>query len=152
MHDDQVSPRSGQKPNNPNPNRTSPADTEARLSDDVGWADFRDQTSWVGGDEAAYGAPGSVRPDSYSAQFKLAVDAKNYDLTIPKGRQRLVDNVTMQAHERAVHMPPGTRQAFAIDVRGQLVSPHVLEAVRQRLMVATKGLVLHPDDIVFITE
>ncbi len=82
----------------------------------------------------------------------MAVDVKNYDLTTPEGRQRLVKNVVSQAEERGVNLPPGTRQGFVLEVRGQVVSETVLESLRQRILARTHGLVLNPDDIVFITE
>jgi hypothetical protein len=151
LQDDRVSPRSGQQPHNPSADRPSWQDSEARVSDDLGH-EFEDQRSFRGGKEVAHGEAGSVRPDNYSGQHKMAVDVKNYDLTTPEGRQRLVKIVVSQAEERGVHLPPGTRQGFVLEVRGQIVSETVLESLRQRILARTQGLVLNPDDIVFITE
>ena len=133
------------------PDRPTWQESELRVSEDLDWADFTDQTSLKGGDKVPRGTPGSIRPDNYSPRLRLSVDVKNYDLTLARGRARLVKDVTRQVHERVPHLPPGTRQGVAIDIRGQVLTPQQLALLRQQLEQASNGL-LTPDDIVFVSE
>ncbi len=135
----------------PNGNRPTWQESERQVSDDLDWADFTDQKSFLNGKEVTRGTPGSTRPDSYSAQFRISVDVKNYDIATSDGRSRLVKNVVGQMKDRAPHLPANTRQGVVIDTRGQTFRPEALDRLRARLVKGGGGMV-NADDIVFLTE
>jgi hypothetical protein len=150
LQDDALSPRSERTPRTQNPDRPGWRESEIRVTEDLKGGDFEDQASFQYGQRAPHGSPGSVRPDNYSAKNKISVDVKNYDVTGAEGRGDLVDNVVTQAHERALHLPPGTRQSVVIDARGQAVSARVLDSLRRQILASAQGLILGPDDIVIL--
>jgi hypothetical protein len=126
-------------------------ESERRVSDDLDWADFDDQRSFQNGKDVDRGAPGSTRPDNYSESYKLSVDVKNYDLVTSQGRSSFIKKTVEQMKSRAPHLPDGTRQGLAIDVRGQNLPEEILNDIRDRIVRKADGMTA-PDDIVFITE
>jgi hypothetical protein len=78
------------------------------------------QQSFKGEKPVPYGTKGSTRPDSFLPDVSISVEVKNYDLS--KGNSKLVNNVVKQAIKRARELPPGTKQALVVDVRGQKIS------------------------------
>jgi hypothetical protein len=126
-------------------------ESEAKVGEEVDWADFDDQRSFKNGEDVSRGTRGSTRPDLYSRMYKLSVDVKNYEIETREGQRRLVDNVIDQVNERAPHLPEGSRQSVVIDARGQDVARATLEAIRGRIVRNAGGLVT-PDDVVFLTE
>jgi hypothetical protein len=83
-------------------------------------AEYQEQVSFKGGNEVPYGTKGSTRPDFYKPG--QSVEVKNYDVTTQAARNKLVDNVSNQAIQRAKEFPAGTLQTLQVDVRGQALS------------------------------
>ena len=81
----------------------------------------------------------------------MTVDIKNYDVSTPDGRRKLIRNVIRQARRRQPNLPVGTRQAVIVDVRGQDVSADQLEQIRSRIAEEANGLVV-ADNIHFTTD
>jgi hypothetical protein len=134
-----------------NPNRPTWRESEQHSTEDLDWADFNDQRSFVKGKEVPRGTRGSTRPDNYSEKFRLSVDVKNYGIETAQGQSDLVDNIVEQMAERAPDLPRGSRQGVVIDVRGQTVTANQMAALRARIVLEADGLVA-PNDIVFKTE
>jgi hypothetical protein len=63
-----------------NPHRPTWQESEQHVTDDLDWADFNDQRSFVKGKEVPRGTRGSTRPDNYSETFRLSVDVKNHGI------------------------------------------------------------------------
>ena len=81
----------------------------------------------------------------------MSVDVKNYDLSTPRGRDRLVADIATQAAGRAPNLPGNTRQATIVDVRGQDTTPELLDQIRTRIVDASGGQI-SADNIVFTTD
>lgn len=90
------------------------------------------QKSFIDGKEVPYGTKGSSRPDFYKKGSSIEV--KNYKVTTPEGRSRLIRNVTNQINKRINDLPEKTGQTIIIDVRGQNVSNDVLRGIRDKIL------------------
>ena len=106
------------------------------------------QKSFLGGNKTSYGKKGSTRPDisQTSSRKAYSVEVKNYKVTTPAGRSRLVNNVTKQAKHRSANLKSGTRQQVVIDTRGQNVSFSQLKAMKADIVTKSGG-VLKPNQI-----
>jgi hypothetical protein len=80
-----------------------------------------------------------VRPDFVSEELNMSVDVKNYDLTSPQGRYRLVKDVVGQTASRELNLPPGMRQGVLIDARGQDVKQKLLDNMTKRIVSKSGG-------------
>jgi|GEM_PF-6004038 len=98
----------------------------------------RGQPTYKGGKMAKWGTAGSTRPDFELPEASVVVEAKNYDLS--KGNAKLIANVVPQALKRAAELPPGTKQALVIDVRGQAISHDQLNQLFQQINAKTGNL------------
>ena len=74
------------------------------------------------------------------------MDVKNYDVTTPQGRWRLVKDVVGQTSDRAANLPQGMRQGVVIDVRGQQVSDTLMERMLDRIVKKSNGTI-QPENI-----
>lgn len=126
-------------------------ESEQRVSHDLDWADFSDQRSFLDKKDVTRGTPGSTRPDSFSEQFRMSVDVKNYDISTSQGRSRFVERIVQQVTKRAPHLPNGTRQGVVIDAQGQAISETTLAKLRDQIVRQAGGLI-DRDNIVFLTE
>jgi hypothetical protein len=133
------------------PGRPTWQESEQRVSEELEWADFKEQPSFIDGQEVPRGTRGSTRPDNYSQKLRLSVDVKNYGLETAEKQSDLVGSIVEQMTDRARHLPKGSRQGVVIDVRGQAVTPNQIAELRTRIVLEADGLVA-PDDIVFKTE
>ena len=122
--------------------QTAQAGPKVELSDFA----FEPEPTFLGGEPAPYGTPGSVRPDYASTKMRLSVDVKNYDVTTSGGRYRLVKNIIGQTARRAANLPEGMRQGVWIDIRGQVVSEALLERMLARITKRSGGLI-QPENI-----
>lgn len=59
---------------------------------------------------------------------------KNYKITTPSGRSRLVNNVSKQVEKRLTDLPNNTKQTVIIDIRGQSVSEEIMDDLYDRIM------------------
>jgi hypothetical protein len=135
-------PAPGTAPALPGPGvRPSWQTSEATATETLKEAGFREQITFLGGNEVPYGTAGSVRPDFYGQNAQMSVDVKNYDLQTAAGRSRLVRNVAEQARKRSANLPAGTRQGVLLDVRGQTVDQKVMEKLAGRIEAKSGGLV-----------
>ncbi|QPA32240.1 pre-toxin TG domain-containing protein [Thermaerobacillus caldiproteolyticus] len=108
---------------------------------DIGkeYPEYSAQKSFKNGKEVPYGTKGSSRPDFYREGFSIEV--KNYKITTPSGRSRLVNNISTQVEKRLSDLPRGTKQTVIIDIRGQNVSEEILDDLYDRIMKKTNGKV-----------
>ncbi|AOP16108.1 hypothetical protein ETA57_15595 [Bacillus licheniformis] len=106
---------------------------------DVGkdYPDYSAQKSFIDGKEVPYGKKGSSRPDFYKKGHSIEV--KNYKITTPSGRSRLVNNVSKQVEKRLTDLPNNTKQTVIIDIRGQSVSEEIMDDLYDRIMKKTNG-------------
>lgn len=110
---------------------------------------YREQLSFLGGDEVPSGTPGSVRPDWYAPGD--GVEVKNYDVESSSGRARLVSTLGEQLEARTQHLPAGTHQTVYVDIRGQHLSPADSTALAERIASRSGGAV-RPEDVIFKRE
>lgn len=108
--------------------------------------EYQPQKSFKDGVEVPYGTKGSSRPDFYKIGSSLEV--KNYDVTTPAGRNRLIKNVVGQVLKRMIDLPPNTKQTVIIDIRGQIITSNDLREIRDAIYNETNGNAM----IKFITE
>ena len=120
---------------------------QASPAEDLAGFGFKPEPSYLGGKPVPYGTKGSVRPDYASESIKLSVDVKDYGVTTPQGRWRLVKDVVGQTEARAANLPQGMRQGVIIDLRGQEVSDKLLQNMLDRIVKKSNGQI-RPDDIV----
>ncbi|MED4906382.1 pre-toxin TG domain-containing protein [Parageobacillus thermoglucosidasius] len=108
---------------------------------DIGkeYPEYSTQKSFKNGKEVPYGTKGSSRPDYYKKGFSIEV--KNYKITTPEGRSRLVNNISTQFEKRLSDLPRGTKQTVIIDIRGQNVSEEILDDLYDKIMKKTNGKV-----------
>lgn len=66
---------------------------------------------------------------------------KNYDLSMSKGQNNLVRDVSKQAAHRAENLPIGDVQKVVIDARGQNVSTTTLNRVAVLIQQKSNGIV-----------
>ena len=83
--------------------------------------------------EVKYGTKDSIRPDFYNEYTKHCVDIKNYTITTPEGRSKLVSNVISQYNERKSILPPDVKYEVVIDVRGQSWEQSHLDDITRRI-------------------
>jgi RHS repeat-associated protein len=120
-----------------NSGRPTPQDSEQQANSGT-VENYQSQKSFKGGKPVPYGTKGSTRPDSFEPNNALSVEVKNYDLS--KGNSSLVNNVVKQAIKRAGELPPGSRQALVIDIRGQQISDAQLKTLFQDIDGRSGGL------------
>ena len=87
-----------------------------------------------------------MRPDLASKGLRLSVDVKNYRVTTPQGRYRLVQDVVRQAAARAANLPEGLRQGLVLDIRGQSISDTLLNSMIDRIVKQSNGAI-QPENI-----
>jgi len=133
-------------PNSAGPPRPSWQAAQADPAADLEGFGFKAEPSYAGGKRVPYGTSGSVRPDYASESMKLSVDVKNYNVTTPQGRWRLVKDVVGQTGERAANLPEGMRQGVRIDIRGQQISDKLLQRMVDRIVKKSNGLI-QPENI-----
>ncbi|MCO4849995.1 ribonuclease YeeF family protein [Bacillus vallismortis] len=106
---------------------------------DVGkdYPNYSAQKSFIDGKEVPYGKKGSSRPDFYKTGHSIEV--KNYKITTPSGRSRLVNNVSKQVEKRLTDLPNNTKQSVVIDIRGQSVSEEIMDDLYDKIMKKTNG-------------
>jgi filamentous hemagglutinin len=129
------------------PTRPSWQAAQANPGADLARFGFEPERSYLGGRQVEYGTPGSVRPDYSSTGVRLSVDVKNYDVTTPQGRHRLVKDIVGQTGARTANLPEGMRQGVIIDMRGQTISDKLLNAMINRIVVKSGGAI-QADNIV----
>ena len=112
------------------PKRPSWRQSELDVQSD--FPEYSPQKSFIDGDEVPYGTKGSSRPDFYKEG--ASIEVKNYKVTTPEGRSRLVNNISKQVNKRIKDLPSGTSQTIIIDVRGQNVSNDVLRSIRDKIL------------------
>jgi len=115
--------------------------SEANASADLAEFGFRRQPSYLAGEEVPYGTRDSVRPDLASVPMRLSVDVKNYNVTTPQGRYRLVKDIVGQVGDRAANLPQGMRQGIILDIRGQSVSQGLIDRVIARIVSQSNGVI-----------
>ncbi|UZQ52262.1 hypothetical protein [Clostridium kluyveri] len=112
------------------PNRPSWRQSELDVQSD--FPDYDPQKSFIDGGEVPYGTKGSSRPDFYTDGSSIEV--KNYKITTPEGRSRLINNISNQVNKRITDLPDGTSQTIIIDARGQDVSNEILRNIRDSII------------------
>ncbi|ATH95188.1 MULTISPECIES: ribonuclease YeeF family protein [Bacillus] len=117
------------------PKRPSWRQSEVDVGKD--YPNYSAQKSFIDGKEVPYGKKGSSRPDFYKKGHSIEV--KNYKITTPSGRSRLVNNVSKQVEKRLTELPNNTKQTVIIDIRGQSVSEEIMDDLYDRIMKKTNG-------------
>jgi hypothetical protein len=110
---------------------------------DVFETESGEQYSFQDGKRVATGSKGSVRPDLYCEG--RSIEVKNYLISTPKRRDRLVSVITKQARKRAKELPPGTRQLVRLDLRGQLLSTGDIVALASAIEHRSGGIIRRQD-------
>jgi hypothetical protein len=95
------------------------------------------QASFINGGPCKYGASGSIRVDNF-VDGLVASEVKNYNLTT--NRTGLVKDIVDQAIKHQPHLPPGVRQVFTIDARGQTLTREMRINIEERILERTKGI------------
>jgi hypothetical protein len=103
------------------------------------------QASFLNGRPCSHGIPESIRVDNF-VNGLVASEMKNYNLTT--NQAGLVRDIVDQAIKHQRHLPPGTRQTFTIDTRGQVCTLEMRENIRSTILRKTNG-VLTDNDINF---
>lgn len=97
---------------------------------------FKDQVSFVNGDEVAYGKKDSSRFDlcrhkSFFGRDKT-IEVKNYDVSNLAGQKRLIRNVVKQTNKGIKNLPNASREVV-VDVRGQNISNNSMNYIRNSI-------------------
>jgi hypothetical protein len=92
-----------------------------------------------------HGTRDSIRVDNF-VDGLVASEMKNYNLTT--NQHGLVSDIVNQAIKHKQHLPPGVRQVFTIDARGQMCTPGMRENIRSTILRKING-VLTDNDINF---
>ena len=79
---------------------------EADAGRDLADFGFKPQRSYLEGRAVKYGTPNSSRPDFASEGYRLSVDTKDYNVSTPQGRHRLVEDIVEQTGPRAATYRP----------------------------------------------
>jgi filamentous hemagglutinin len=74
---------------------------------------------------------------------------KNYN--IETNQNGLINKVAEQAIQREVNLPAGMTQQIHIDIRGQIVSETQQDAIKQKIVEKSNG-VIKKEDIKFIDK
>nr|WP_246861308.1 hypothetical protein [Bacillus sp. REN3] len=119
--------------------KTRPSWRQSEIDVEKDFPDYNAQKSFKDGKEVPYGEKGSSRPDLYRTGHSIEV--KNYIITTPSGRSRLVNNVSKQVEKRLSDLPNGTKQSVIIDIRGQSVSDEIVEELYEKIVNKTNGKV-----------
>lgn len=53
----------------------------------------------------------------------------------------MINNVASQAIQRQKHLPAGMEQQIVIDVRGQKLTPMLVDKIRQGIVQKTNGII-----------
>lgn len=95
----------------------------------MGYQNIVDQISYLNGKEVPYATPGSTRPDILAwIDGKLnAIETKNYDLVKSANLRAMITELRRQFTDRATHLPEGTEQRLALDVRGRGYSKRMIQ-------------------------
>jgi hypothetical protein len=99
-----------------------------------------DQQSFLNGTPVRGNPRGSTRPDKYVPGF--SIEAKNYDIRTPGGRNKLVNAITEQAARREANLPAGDVQKVTIDLRGQGVTPREMQALKRQIETESQQQIL----------
>lgn len=117
----------------------------------MGYQNIVDQISYLNGKEVPYATPGSTRPDILAwIDGKLnAIETKNYDLVKSANLRAMITELRRQFTDRATHLPEGTEQRLALDVRGRGYSKRMIQdyvkIIREKLSDVVPDL---PIDII----
>ena len=112
--------------------RPSWRDSEIEIGKD--YPNYEAQRSFLNGKEVPYGTKESVRPEYYHNGIKNSIEVKNYNIETSAGRNRLINNISIQVKQRVMHLPEGTKQTVVIDIRGQNISSSSLREIRNRII------------------
>jgi hypothetical protein len=104
------------------------------------------QVSFKDGETVTRGTSGSVRPDFCKTDGSCSIEVKNYN--IATNQNGLINNVVKQAEQRAVNLPAGMTQQVQIDISGQVVSKIQQDAIAQKIVDKSGGIIKF-DDIKF---
>lgn len=110
---------------------------QSELDAKLDYPGYKDQVSFINGEEVPYGTKGSVRPDYYKEGS--SIDIKNYKIESSSGRNNLVKNIKNQYYQRVKNLPKDTSQTVVIDVRGQNVSDEILAELKRDIKKETKN-------------
>jgi filamentous hemagglutinin len=128
--------------------RPTPQESERQIERDFGW---QRQQSYKDRLDANYGEKGSVRPDLTNPTEDIQLDVKNYDLTNPRNRFNLYNDIEEQAAKRAANLPSGSFQGIILDIRGQNVDPAVLQRIPINIETRAGGIIPRTS-VVYRTE
>lgn len=95
----------------------------------LGYQNIKTQVSFLNGSEVSTKITGSTRPDILAWLYgKLkAIEVKNYDLVKPSNLRAMITELRRQFSNRAAHLPEGTEQRLALDVRGRGYSKRMIQ-------------------------
>ena len=117
----------------------------------LGYENIRTQVSFLNGKEVSSKIAGSTRPDILAwIDGKLkAIEIKNYDLVKSANLKAMITELRRQFSNRATHLPEGTEQRLALDVRGRGYSKRMIQdyvkIIREKLSDVVPDL---PIDII----
>ena len=117
----------------------------------LGYENIRTQVSFLNGKEVSSKIAGSTRPDILAwIDGKLrAIETKNYDLVKSANLKAMITELRRQFSNRATHLPEGTEQRLALDVRGRGYSKRMIQdyvkIIREKLSDVVPDL---PIDII----
>ena len=117
----------------------------------MGYENIRTQVSFLNGKEVSSKIAGSTRPDILAwIDGKLkAIEIKNYDLVKSANLKAMITELRRQFSNRATHLPEGTEQRLALDVRGRGYSKRMIQdyvkIIREKLSDVVPDL---PIDII----
>ena len=95
----------------------------------LGYQNMKTQVSFLNGSEVSTKVTGSTRPDIlawFNGKLK-AIEVKNYDLVKPSNLRAMITELRRQFSNRAAHLPEGTEQRLALDVRGRGYSKRMIQ-------------------------
>ena len=95
----------------------------------LGYQNMKTQVSFLNGSEVSTKVTGSTRPDIlawFNGKLK-DIEVKNYDLVKPSNLRAMITELRRQFSNRAAHLPEGTEQRLALDVRGRGYSKRMIQ-------------------------
>ena len=116
-----------------------------------GYENIRTQVSFLNGKEVSSKVAGSTRPDilAWFDGNLNAIETKNYDLVKSANLRAMITELRRQFSNRATHLPEGTEQRLALDVRGRGYSKRMIQdyvkIIREKLSDVVPDL---PIDII----
>lgn len=102
----------------------------------------REQVTFLNGEEVSYITPGATRPDIIRVfeNHLEAIEVKNYDLSKPVNRSEMYSILKKEISDRMIHLPEGSTQRIAIDVRGKGYPDDLLKVVDFHIRKGLKGI------------